>query len=70
MVQWARVGVVLRCVVRGSVWDVGCWHVIRLPRGLVGVDSILCLARLAPLSSLDFEENFVKEKKYLCLILS
>lgn len=35
VVQRSSVGVVLRHVVRGSLWDVGCLHVIYLPCGLV-----------------------------------
>lgn len=64
-VQWSRLGVVLTCVVKRE--RVGCWKLDCDTPTWPGVDSILCLARLPHLLSLDFEEKFIKEKKKVSL---
>lgn len=67
------VGVALRWIVRGSIWDAGMGGPCLLARS--GVGNISYLVRLPPPTSLDFEK-FIKrgEKKKnpntICLILS
>lgn len=55
----------LTCLVKRQC--VGCWKLDCDTPAWPGVDSILCLARLPRISSLYFEEKFIKGKKKVSL---